>query len=340
MKTSLNSSTHDPVKTASAARRNLAKVTGGKVPGGLGEMDAGHAFTHVAPVSQPMPLVIAVPHAGRAYPASVLADMRDEEISQLRLEDRFVDQLGVAVAKDTGAGLLVAHAPRAMLDLNRAHDDVDWDMIAGAKRGDPNPQPVAQSHSGGTNRRARSGLGLVPRRLPGFGEVWRKPLLREQLDLRIDHIHRPYHEFLEQELRRIRDRWGAVLLVDLHSMPPLRARAGHEPAAKIVLGDRFGASCHADLLSRAFRRLEDAGLPVSHNRPYSGGYVLDRHASPTRGIHALQVEVCRSTYLDAGHSETTSGLTKMADILQAVVRELGAETARLGGRNRLKEAAE
>ena len=58
-----------------------------------------------------------------------------------------------------GAGLLVAHAPRAMLDLNRATDDVDWDMIANSK-----PDGVRHSLA---NRRARSGLGLVPRRLPG-----------------------------------------------------------------------------------------------------------------------------------------------------------------------------
>ena len=34
--------------------------------------------------------------------------------------------------------------------------------------------------------------------------------------------------------------------------------------------------------------------PAAQNRPYSGGYVLDRHGAPERGIHALQVEVCRA----------------------------------------------
>ncbi|MGB3472981.1 MAG: N-formylglutamate amidohydrolase [Erythrobacter sp.] len=327
-----------------AITTDLLKVSGGKVPTALGQGDCGPAFTHIAPRSMPMPVLIAVPHAGRAYPGHVLADFRDEDLCQLRLEDRHVDELGVAIAKEAGTGLLVAHAPRAMLDLNRAHDDIDWDMVQGARPGTsagPSvPQTPISKQSGGSNRRARSGLGLVPRRLPGFGEIWRQPLPREELDARIDHIHRPYHEYLEHELRRIRDEWGAALLLDLHSMPPLRQQPGQNRPAQIVLGDRFGASCHASLVSRAFTSLENSRIEAAHNRPYSGGYVLDRHASPSRGIHALQIEVCRATYLDERLCETTDQLAPLATTLAGLVRELGAATARLAEGSRLDEAAE
>lgn len=305
----------------------------------LGE-DYGPAFTHAAPRSMPLPVLVAVPHAGRAYPSHVLADFREEELCQLRLEDRHVDQIGLRVAQASGSGLLVAHAPRAMLDLNRAHDDIDWDMISGARKLAKPLQNIAGQGTGLANRRARSGLGLVPRRLPGFGEIWRRPLARDELDARIDQIHRPYHAFLQAELERIRDAWGAVLLLDLHSMPPLRPQAGHQIAPRIVLGDRFGASCDGGLLERAFRFLERAGCPSAHNRPYSGGYVLDRHAAPQRGIHAIQIEVCRSAYLDDRMSEITLGLEPLADMLADLARELGAATARLADGERQCEAAE
>jgi len=313
------------------------------------------AFVHVAPRSMPLPVLIAVPHAGRVYPGETLAQMRDPELSQLRLEDRYIDNVGVEIARATGTGLLVAQAPRAMLDLNRAHDDIDWDMVAGPRRRATKPQP----HMTGSNARARSGLGLVPRRLPGFGEIWREKLPREELDQRIDNIHRPYHEFLALELERIRDAWGAALLVDLHSMPPLRRRQstgrqsigrqssptsgnaeGSGPAPHIVLGDRFGASCHSGLVSRAFRFLERQGCVAAHNRPYAGGYVLDRHASPSRNIHAVQIEVCRSTYLDGALSQPTDAVTSLAKMLAGLVRELGAETAGLGAGGRIAQAAE
>ncbi|NQX95818.1 MAG: N-formylglutamate amidohydrolase, partial [Erythrobacter sp.] len=229
---------------------------------------------------------------------------------------------------------------RAMLDLNRAHDDVDWDMISGARRLARPAQTIVSDRASSANRRARSGLGLVPRRLPGFGEIWRRPLGRHELDARIDHIHRPYHDFVSQELRRIRDAWGAALLIDLHSMPPLRQQPGQTRAPHIVIGDRFGASCGGSLLGRAFRYLEASGFEAAHNRPYSGGYVLDRHAAPSRGIHALQIEVCRSVYLDDRLSQTTKGLEPLAEMLAGLVRELGAATARLADRKSLDEAAE
>ncbi len=123
------------------------------------------AFTLTTPPRMSLPVLVAVPHAGRAYPAAITARMRDSALAQLRLEDRHADRLGVAIARETGAALLVAHAPRALLDLNRAEDDIDWDMIEGGR-----PEGVMTSEPGQrSNARARSGLGLVPRRLPGFG---------------------------------------------------------------------------------------------------------------------------------------------------------------------------
>jgi N-formylglutamate amidohydrolase len=302
------------------------------VPG----LDAAPAFTLSAPPRLRLPVLVAVPHAGRAYPANVTARMRDAALAQLRLEDRHADRLGVAIARETGAALLVAHAPRALLDLNRAEDDIDWDMIEGGR---PSDVPAAEPGQRG-NARARSGLGLVPRRLPGSGEIWRGRLAPEELAARIEGIHRAYHEALAAELSRIRAEWGAALLVDLHSMPPLRSVEGEARAPLIVLGDRFGASCHGALMGRALGFLEGRGYPATQNRPYSGGYVLDRHGAPQSGVHALQIEVCRTTYLDRHLAEPGTGLPAIAAMIAGLVRELGAETALLGGGEGLRQAAE
>jgi N-formylglutamate amidohydrolase len=276
-----------------------------------------------------LPVLVAVPHAGRAYPPQVVDRMRDPQGAQLRLEDRLVDRLGRMIAQATGAGLLVAHAPRALLDLNRAEDDIDWDMVEGGR-----PEGVASlttSGGPGGNRRARSGLGLVPRRLPGSGEIWRGRLPRAELSARIAGIHRAYHAFLAEELARMRKVWGAALLIDLHSMPPLRLAEGEERAPRIVLGDRFGVSCHHALIGAALRQLDTQGCSAAQNRPYSGGYVLDRHGAPDKGIHAVQVEVCRATYLDHRLAEPGEGMAGMAAILADLVRVMGAETALMGG---------
>lgn len=304
------------------------RETGGFISG----FDDRPAFSLVAPVSPPLPVLITVPHAGRDYPSSLLAQMRDPGVACLKLEDRYIDEVAHAVAEATGAGLIAALAPRAMLDLNRARDDIDWDMISGTR-----PHPVRHSQA---NRRARSGLGLVPRRLPGFGEIWRGKLDRSELDRRIEGIHQPYHDATARELHRLRDEWGAALLIDLHSMPPLRMTGERTAPVHFVIGDRFGTTCDAGLVARGYRYLETKGRAVAHNRPYAGGFVLDTHSAPRLGIHALQLEVCRSIYLDAWLERPTAQVSQLAKLLAGLVRELGEATAQMGRGEYMRQAAE
>lgn len=290
---------------------------GGCIPG-LGEP----SFSVFAPALSRLPVVIAVPHGGRRYPPDVLARLRHPQIAPLRLEDRLVDRLGQAVARETGAALVLAHAPRAMLDLNRAADDVDWDML-----GIPAQQPPP------ANGRARSGLGLVPRRLPGMGDIWRGRLSWAEVEARIAGIHAPYHQALADLLVQERERWGAVLLIDLHSMPPLPRIIGQEPAS-IVVGDRFGASCHGALVASSFAHFAARGVLAAHNRPYAGGFALDRHGAPRRGVHALQLEVDRAVYLDSGLIELGDGFDAMARVLSSLILALGGQVAAMGGKHR------
>ena len=273
--------------------------------------------------ASPIPVLIAVPHAGRRYPPTLSAALRDPQSAALRLEDRLVDALGEAVAAQTGAALIVARAPRAMLDLNRAADDVDWEMIAGRPvLGTAQPVPPG--------RRARSGLGLIPRRVTGLGELWRGRVHHSELEARIAGIHAPYHARVATELTELRSRWGAALLLDLHSMPPLGDRGGPNAAAEYVLGDRFGATSDGGLVATAFACLAQAGVRAAHNRPYAGGYALERHAAPRHGLHALQLEVDRRSYLDADLREPGPGFVATAELLVTLVRRLAAEVALLG----------
>lgn len=310
------------------------RLTGGTIPGAHASAQGIHAFSLSGPEPSAIPVLIAVPHAGRAYPASLIERMRNPIFASLRLEDRFADLLAVELARATGAMLLVAHAPRAMIDLNRAADDVDWEMFG---RGSPDS---LGSYAPG--RRARSGLGLIPRRLPGLGELWKRRMDEGDLLARISGIHEPYHAQLAAALIALRERWGAALLLDLHSMPPLAQRHG-QPAPDFVLGDRFGASCHGGLVASAFSYFSEMRRGAAHNRPYAGGYVLERHAKPECGLHALQLEIDRSAYLDARLAEPGPGFAAVTHLLAGLVRRLAGEVAALGqatGTVRWAEAAE
>lgn len=292
-------------------------VRGGSIPGS----DGAPAFSLTLPQPSNLPVLIAVPHAGRHYPGSLLERMRNPGFAALKLEDRYADLLGEGVAQATGAALLVAHAPRAMIDLNRGSDDVDWDMFLRGRS--------ARIGSYTPGLRARSGLGLIPRRLPGMGELWKQRHHEDELAARIAAIHDPYHQALGDSLLALKERWGAALLIDLHSMPPLATR-GSGQGAEFVLGDRFGVSCHGSLVASCFGYFAQTRRGAAHNRPYAGGYVLERHAAPQEGIHALQLEIDRSCYLDAQLAEPGDGLEAMIELLSGLVRQLARKVAEFG----------
>jgi N-formylglutamate amidohydrolase len=297
--------------------RDSPERDGGEIPGSGG----ASAFQLSGPAPSTIPILIAVPHAGRSYPGQLLERMRNPGFASLRLEDRLVDRLAEEVAARTGAALLVARAPRAMIDLNRSADDIDWDMFG---RGAPD---ALGSYTPG---RARSGLGLIPRRLPGLGELWKRRHDEDELAARIAQIHEPYHACLATTLGALRERWGAALLIDLHSMPPLTLRGSHA-GPEFVLGDRFGSTCHGVLIGSAFAYFGERGRTIAHNRPYAGGYVLERHADPGGGINAFQLEIDRRSYLDQRLSEVGPGFAGMVDLLAGLVQRMAAEAALLGG---------
>lgn len=309
-------------------------IEGGYVPG----QPESPAFSlrHFDP--SPIPVMIAVPHAGRAYATSLLERMRHPAFAAPRLEDRYVDLLATRVAAETRAALLVAHAPRAIVDLNRAAEDVDWDMLnhpapdasGGQERRDHRWAPGGIGR-GGTMLRARTGLGLIPRRLPGLGELWKRRFEHHELDERIAGVHQPYHDALGAMLLRLRERWGTALLIDLHSMPPLTPPSNGERAAEFVVGDRFGASCGGEVIGAAFAHFARERRLVAHNRPYAGGYVLDRHARRSEGIHGFQLEIDRRCYLDPRLAEPGEGFEATVQLLVGLVRRLAAVAAELGG---------
>ena len=333
---------HDRADLIGGGPTGVDPVDGGPINGGLidgGLIDGGAipglpgvaAFRFGLPDPVPVPVVLSAPHGGRAYPGEVLAGLRPPGQVLLRLEDRLIDRVAAAVADQTGAPLIVAQAPRAMIDLNRALDDIDWDMIAdrpqSARRG------AGEAGAGWSGHRARGGLGLVPRRLPGVGDLWRGRLSHDALQRRMAWIHRPYHDQVAALVDHVRRQWGAALLLDLHSMPPLPGGGG--AAAQFVIGDRFGTACDGEVVASIFAHLAAERRLAAHNRPYAGGYVLDRHARRSAGIHAVQIEIDRSCYLDSAMTEAGPGFDSVVAVMAGMVRRLAADVAALG-RDRLR----
>ncbi|CAD7336916.1 N-formylglutamate amidohydrolase [Sphingomonadales bacterium 56] len=263
------------------------------------------------------PVVISVPHAGRAYDPALLNSARVAPDVLRRLEDRWADLLAHPLI-ERGYHVLVARAPRAMIDLNRHEREIDPAMVTGL------PRDAALQGSA----KLRGGLGLLPRRLPGAYELWQRPVGWEEVRRRIDTIHRPYHATLTRLMRSAREAHGHAVLIDLHSMPPLPAAAAGQPAPTAVLGDRFGRAASARLMTLAADVLEGHGLTVAQNHPYAGDHMIERHGQPGHDFYAMQVEIDRSLYLDAALDNPGPGLPGIQTAIGSLVDAIACEAPR------------
>jgi N-formylglutamate amidohydrolase len=267
-------------------------------------------FRRIGPERPVSPLVLSVPHAGRSYSDSLLKAARLPRATLELLEDRLVDRLVWRAVAD-GAVAIVADAPRLEIDLNRDEREIDPALIA----------PPPRSGSMLQSPRSRGGLGLVPSRIAGAGPIWRQRIPAAELERRLAAIHRPFHAALAEALAEARARFGVAVLLDCHSMPP-RGDGQSEP--RIVLGDRHGTSIAEHLADAAERAVRDAGFAVARNAPYAGGHITARHGRPGEDLHALQIEIDRSFYLDEGLRGPGPHFDRVARLIAAVAKALAA----------------
>lgn len=262
-----------------------------------------------APMS---PVVLSVPHAGRDYPLALRSALRVPIEALTVLEDRHVDALAHAARRTET--MLVQRPARAWIDLNRAESERDPKIDDGVS---PMMQPAESA-------KLRSGLGLVPRRAGRAGDLLHRRLSNAEVIARIRADHRPYHDALAGALAAARKRFGVAVLVDLHSMPP-------PGEAEIVFGDRFGRTAASRFIHRIEAEAEAASLAHALNTPYSGGHILERHADPAGGVHAIQIEWSRALYLDAAMDAPGPGLACASRTLRAMLDALADEACVTNG---------
>ncbi len=287
--------------------------------------DAPPSFDLHGDTEPASPVILSVPHAGRDYPLALRAALRVPLAALTALEDRYID--AVALSARGRETMLVQRLPRAWIDLNRGEQERDPGIDDGASR---QAMPMMSA-------KTRGGLGLVPRRVSGVGEIWQRRFDADEITTRIVRDHRPYHAALADALTRARARFGTAVLLDLHSMPPMEPGEG---AVGIVLGDRFGRSAASRFVHRLQGEAMAAGISCALNAPYAGGHILDAQARPAAGVHAVQIEVDRSLYLDPALDRPGDGLPAVAKLLRWMIDAVADEAMAGAGAGPVALAAE
>ena len=251
---------------------------------------AARPFEILPPAAWTYPVVFNSPHSGRSYRRSFLAASRLDALALRRSEDCYVDELFASVT-NLGSPLLRANFPRAYLDVNREPYELDPRMF----------QETLPGFANTTSVRVAGGLGTIPRIVSEGEDIYRAPLALGEAMSRIETLYRPYHRTLTRLLSEVHGKFGAVVLVDCHSMPSSAVSLQSSACgrrADIVIGDRHGAACAYEITAHLESLFADQGFCVLLNKPYAGGFITQNYGSPNSGFHALQIEVNRALYVN------------------------------------------
>ena len=269
------------------------------------------AYRLTLPATRSSSVVFASPHSGRAYDMAFLErSVLDPRVIRSS-EDAFVDELFDA-APAMGAPLLAALAPRAFIDLNRSHDELDPALIEGVARSSHNP-------------RISSGLGVIPRVVANGRAIYAGKITLAEAEARIAEHWKPYHAALQALLNDQIAHFGEAILIDCHSMPH-EAIEGFGPAdaprPQVVLGDRFGASAAARIVDKVEAAFVAAGLRVARNAPFAGAFITQQYGRPSRGQHVIQIEIDRSLYMDEALIRPNANFAAIKQLLAGVTADI------------------
>jgi N-formylglutamate amidohydrolase len=270
------------------------------------------------PAALASPLVFNSPHSGRVYPPALLALSRLDERGLRRSEDFMVDAL-FGDAPSLGAPFLVAHFPRAYLDVNREPYELDPRMFEGRLPSFANTRSL----------RVAGGLGTIPKIVGDGHDIYSRRIPAAEALQRIDIVYRPYHAALRGLVQAAARRFGEVILVDCHSMPS--ASLGQDAAQRpdIVLGDRYGTSAAPQLVEAAEDIFQALGYAVARNRPYAGGFITEHYGQPAAGVHALQIEINRALYMDEAALHLHGGYDRLKADMTAFMEAFADAVARM-----------
>ncbi|GLU43290.1 N-formylglutamate deformylase [Muricauda sp. NBRC 101325] len=193
--------------------------------------------------------------------------------------DWFIDKL-YNFAPDLGITMIMANYSRWVIDLNR----------------DPDSKPLYDD--------GRVITGLCPTTNFNGDPLYRNETPDEaEVESRIKNYYRPYHDKIAELLEETKQQFGKALLFDAHSIRKVVPGIQKDPFPDLILGDNEGKTASQALINITLGVLNKSGKTVEHNHPFKGGHITRSFGNPSENIHALQLEMAKTNYMDDTETE-------------------------------------
>ena len=284
-------------------------------------------FEIVEPAEWRAPVIFNSPHSGSVYPAEFLNASRIDLPTLRRSEDSFMDEL-IADLAARGFPVVRVNFPRSYVDVNREPYELDPRMFFGR----------LPSFANTRSMRVAGGLGTIPRVVGDGQEIYRERLAVDDALRRIETLYKPYHRALRRLINRVHQSFGAVVVVDCHSMPSIGVSRDEPRRPDVVIGDRYGTSCAPTLPDTVEETMGRLGYSIGRNKPYAGGFITEHYGNPASGLHAVQLELNRAIYMDERRREKSARFAQVAADFAVLAEALA--TVPLGDLGPFQAAAE
>jgi N-formylglutamate amidohydrolase len=270
-------------------------------------------FEIVEPAAWRAPIIFNSPHSGAVYPAEFLDASRIDLPALRRSEDSFMDEL-IGGLSALGFPTVRVNFPRSYVDVNREPYELDPRMFAGR----------LPSFANTRSMRVAGGLGTIPRVVGDGQEIYRERLSVDNALARIEALYKPYHRALRRLINKAHQAFGAVVVVDCHSMPSIGVSRDEPRRPDMVIGDRYGTSCAALLPEMVERTMSRLGYSIGRNKPYAGGFITEHYGNPASGLHTIQLELNRAIYMDERRRERGARFAQVATDFAVLAEALAA----------------
>ncbi len=244
-----------------------------RLPGGQCHPDTrGDLMQPVEVREGTLPIVLGLPHAGTWLPDEV-AERLNETGRALADTDWHVDRLYEGLLP--GASTVRATFHRYVIDANR----------------DPTGKSLYPD---------RNTTGLCP--LTDFDGT---PIYEggcepgeDDIEQRRDAYHAHYHGALAGELERVRQERGMVILYDCHSIRSRIPYLFEGTLPDLNIGTDGGRTCDPRVEAAMVEACAASDYSHVLNGRFRGGWTTRYYGRPEDGVHAIQMEIAQSAYMD------------------------------------------